>query len=201
MEQVISFLNSRNVILASSSRRRKQIFKIIGINYKTFIPNISENLNKNIEIKKLPLYFAKEKAKKVAINNKEKIVIAADTIVLLEGKILTKPKNRTEAIEMLSILSGRKHKVMTGVAVSYLNKFIFSFIEKTDVYFDCISKSDMRKYIDEKFPFDKAGGYGIQDIFGMCYVKKISGDYWNVVGFPVNKFMRYCSNFLNSHGS
>lgn len=137
--------------------------------------------------------LAGEKADDVAESIADGIIISADTIVVLDETILGKPDNYTEAASMLKKLSGREHSVYSGVCVinknsAELNQKRFTFFERTKVTFSSLDDWEIEQYIKTGSPLDKAGAYGIQDDMGSLFVKSIEGDYYNVVGFPINAF-------------
>ena len=177
-----------NIILASSSPRRKQLLKQIGINFTTEISGVDESIDLDLSPKKVAKYFALEKARKVSLKFPNKLVIGADTIVVCNGKILGKPKDEKESFNMLTMLSGKTHKVITGVSLQYKDESINkTFHETTKVTFNDLSDNYIFHYIRTYSPFDKAGSYGIQDWFAVC-VRKIDGCFYNVMGLPLSKF-------------
>lgn len=175
-------------ILASKSPRRRELLQNIGMVFDVVESDFDENtISKNIEPKLYVQELALGKATSLLKKAPRKtLVIGADTVVCLDNKILGKPADRDDAINMLKLLSGKVHQVYTGVCVSRSDdgKTISSY-EKTDVYFDEISESDIEYYIDNFSVMDKAGAYGIQEYAGV-FVKKIDGDYFNIVGLPVH---------------
>ncbi|MCR5666871.1 MAG: Maf family protein [Eubacterium sp.] len=173
------------VILASGSPRRKELLSEIGVEFEVIKAAGEEKTSAALPeeiVKELAMHKAAEVCEKVA--DDEALIIAADTIVSMEGKVLGKPANQEKAREMMSMLSGKVHQVYTGVACFYHEKQMV-FAEKTDVALYEMTKEEIEAYIKTKLPYDKAGGYGIQEMFGMKYVKEISGDYYNVVGLPI----------------
>ncbi len=187
-------LKNKKVVLASESPRRKEIFKNVGINALQMPSNIDEP---NIDIRPhlLVKHHAENKAKAVASHLDDKcVIIGSDTLVFFEDKVLGKPKNKYEAYSHLRMLSGKKHSVYTGVAIIY-KKQLVSFYEKTIVEFDDLSDKVIDQYIETGDCFDKAGGYGIQGISSQ-FIKKINGCYFNVMGFPINKFARELKKLL-----
>lgn len=145
-------------------------------------------------------HLALRKAKDVAGNHKDALVIGADTIVVFNDEILEKPDTHHEAKKMLENLSGQTHQVLTGVALCKVNASnniadSASFVETTDVTFGDLSNRNINTYVASGSPMDKAGGYGIQDDFGAIFVKKIEGDYYNVVGFPLHSFYTTIETF------
>lgn len=172
-----------NVILASASPRRKELLKLIFSDFQIIPSNTEEIIPDNIPINEAPQYLAMLKAKDIAATHCDSLIIGADTCVILNDKILGKPKDSSDAYNMLSLLSGNTHKVITGCAIIKGKKSL-SFTVTTLVEFYPISKEEIEKYILSNEPFDKAGGYGIQGKGGL-FVKKIDGDYFNVVGLPI----------------
>ncbi|MCD6450663.1 MAG: septum formation protein Maf [Thermotogaceae bacterium] len=175
------------IILASSSPRRKELLKRIGIDFEVIPPKTTEE---NMKCKKDPAelvkYLSFKKAKEVYERTfDERLVIAADTIVVFNGKILGKPKTPQEAKNFLITLSGKSHEVYTGVYFIWDGGEHF-LSEKTAVWFRKLPDYIVDKYIKIGSPFDKAGGYGIQDL-GSVFVEKIEGDFYNVMGFPIGK--------------
>ncbi len=185
-----------NFILGSNSPRRKEILKEIGLEFSIYPSNIDENFNKEIELEDIPVFLAEKKAN--ALKNKLKandILITADTIVIQNNELLSKPENTYQAKEMLEKLSGKSHKVITGVCLSNKNnKSIFSC--ETIVTFNDLNKFEIEFYINKYKPFDKAGSYGIQEWIGLIGVKKIEGSYTNVVGLPASMVYTELKKFI-----
>lgn len=181
-------LQKRQLILASGSPRRKSFLQDLGLEFEIRIKEIIESYPVHLKGKDISEYLAKLKAVPFLEELKEKdILITADTIVWLEGRALGKPKNKQEAREMLRSLSNKTHEVISSVALTTLkNQVIIS--DKTRVSFKDLSDNEIDYYIDNFKPFDKAGGYGIQEWLGFIGIKRIEGSYFNVVGFPVQKF-------------
>ncbi|MBR5192190.1 MAG: septum formation protein Maf [Clostridia bacterium] len=174
------------IILASKSPRRNEILKKAGYEFKIIESSFNESttLSSPIETCK---YFALEKAKDVfnGLQNKENVlVLGADTIVYLDGKILGKPKNEEDAKKMLQTLSGKAHYVYTGYAIVYKDKIINDY-DQTEVIFNTLNEEIINEYVKTGSPLDKAGAYGIQDDFNL--VKEIKGSLNNVIGLPIEK--------------
>jgi len=173
------------IILVSSSPRRSEILKKFKFKYKTLKPKIEE------EIEGDPIEVVKRNAKKKVLDNLNAnllgLYVGVDTIVYVDGKIMGKPKNMEEAREILRRLSGRKHKVISGIYIYDNIRGIekFSYIE-TEVKFKELSEEEMEWYISTGEPMDAAGGYKIQGLGGL-FIEWINGDYYNVVGLPINK--------------
>ncbi|MGM9858258.1 MAG: Maf family protein [Bacilli bacterium] len=169
-------------ILASQSPRRKELLSKIIKDFVIIPANINEDIKVNTP-EELPLILSKLKAEEIFKAHQDDIIIAADTVVILDNKILGKPKNEKEAYKMLSSLSNRKHDVITGYTILSKEKFISRTI-KTEVYFNKLDDQTIIDYIKTGSPFDKAGGYGIQDS-EFKLVKQIKGSLSNVIGLPL----------------
>ena len=186
------------IILASASPRRKDILRMINLKFKVHPSNFNES---SIPIYKDPVRYcsklAIEKAKVVSNKYPNSYIISADTIVYCDKKILGKAKNYSEAIKHLKLLNNKRHDVYTAVSlVNKTNKIQKSFIDKTSVFFNKLSHSDIEYYVKKHNPFDKAGSYAIQD-WSSVFVKKIDGCFYNVVGFPLAKFYKLFSKDLD----
>jgi septum formation protein len=179
------------IFLASKSPRRKILLQQIGLNFQTFSVDIDENVldgeHPAQTVRRLALHKS-EAASKIV---KEGIVITADTIVVLNKKIIGKPKNKKDAFKILSALSNRTHFVYTGFAIKnlYNRKSVVDY-ERTEVKFRSLSKKEIWNYINNGSPMDKAGAYGIQDDYGAVFVERINGCYYNVVGLPLAKLYK-----------
>jgi septum formation protein len=185
-------------ILASKSIRRKEILSKINLEFEVFNSRLIEkNITNNYKnpstyCKKLAIMKSKLIAKKFPDHH----VIGADTIVVFKNKILSKPLNKREALNHLNLLSNNKHIVYTGVALINLSQNINkSFIEKTIVYFNKLNNNEINNYVTKFKPYDKAGGYAIQE-YSNVFVKKINGCFYNVVGFPLPKFYKLLNSEL-----
>jgi len=178
------------VLLASASPRRQELIKRVGIPFKTMVKDVDESYPSELEGSAVASYIAQKKAAAYEheIGNGE-TVITADTIVLVEGKVLGKPANKVEALEMLQLLSGKAHEVITPVCIrnSHINN---CFESRTTVRFRTLEMDEMNHYIDQYKPYDKAGGYGIQEWIGHVGIVSIEGSYDNVVGLPVEALWR-----------
>jgi septum formation protein len=189
------------VVLASASNRRAALLKQAGICFEIDPSSVHEEFNNNSSPKKIVRKLAKEKGIDVAGRHSHALIISADTIVVIGGKKLGKPENENDARRMLKLLSGCTHQVYTGVFVAEIGTTgtiikDFSFAERTNVTFSSLNESEIDHYILGGSPFDKAGAYGIQDDTGSLFVKKISGDYNNVVGFPLNSFYQHLKKYM-----
>ncbi len=177
-------------ILASKSPRRKELLNQIGFEFSVISAEIIEYENNNIPPEALTEDLARKKALKIAQNHEDKIIIGADTLVIFDDKIIGKPKNKKESYDILRVLSGKTHEVITGVSIIKLNEKIdFTFNERTFVSIISITDEDVISYIDHFKPYDKSGSYGIQDGFSI-YISNINGCYYNVMGFPLSSFVK-----------
>lgn len=181
------------LILASSSPRRKELLDILQLPFHIVQSDVNEQVDSSLTPKEVVQELAYRKAKAVANQVGNVTVIGADTIVVCKGTILGKPKSSKEAISMLKMLSGNTHTVYTGVAIVKAAKKSV-FYEKTDVTFWELTSEEIEAYVNSGEPFDKAGGYGIQQL-GATLVKRIHGDYFSVVGLPIAKLVRELRKF------
>ena len=187
-------MNNYTLILASGSPRRKQILLEAGINFLVKPANIDEeNYPKNLDVHEVPAYLAKLKAEAIATTGNE-VVLAADTVVIIDNQILGKPVDSDDAFNILSKLSGRIHQVVTGVCLKSRDKTIV-FSDTTEVHFRELLKEEILYYIEKFKPFDKAGAYGIQEWIGMIGVEKINGSFYNVMGLPIVPIYQHLKNF------
>ena len=179
-------------VLASSSPRRQELLKLITKDFRCVSPDIDETAPENIAPLDLPCYLAEKKARKVAGAFPDACVIGCDTAVFLAGRMFGKPKDAHHATEILNALSGKTHTVATGCClIAHGNSRVFA--ETTQVEFYPLSEKDICAYIKTGEPFDKAGAYGIQG-YGTLFVKKIIGDFYNVVGFPAARIKKELQN-------
>ncbi len=186
-------ISQSSIILASKSPRRKSILQKIGLKLEIIPSNISEDLDYNLSPKHLAEYLSQKKAKKVSETHNNKIIIGADTVVYINKTIYGKPRNKDENYRMLKTISGKTHKVVTGVSIIHEKKGIQkTFSQITKVSVRKIPNDEILYYIDNFTTLDKAGGYGIQDWFSV-WIKKIDGCYYNVMGLPLSKFYKYFS--------
>ncbi len=181
-----------NIILASGSPRRKELLKLLYADFKIIPADIDETVPELTETYSVAEAIAVKKA--LAIHNSSALVIGCDTVVIAEGKILGKPHNSKEAFEMLSLLSGKTHDVITGVCLCMKGKS-YSFSERTQVEFYSLKDEEISAYIMTGECNDKAGAYGIQGL-GSLLVRKIDGDFYNVVGLPVSRLKREINTFI-----
>lgn len=183
------------IILGSKSPRRKEILDLFKVEYKVCIIDVDEDIIEND-----PLEYSKKTALKkglaTSLKNPDNISLCADTIVTIDNIILGKPKDKADAINMLNLLSGRMHKVITSVYLGNHNNYKL-FSDETNVYIRKLSPKEIIDYVSTSEPYDKAGAYAIQGIFNK-YIEKIEGDYYNVMGLPIKKVLKELDN-INSN--
>ncbi|MEY4098617.1 MAG: hypothetical protein RL170_1461 [Bacteroidota bacterium] len=183
-------------ILASQSPRRKTLLEWAEIPFEIIVSDIDESYPASLAIEEVPAFIAKNKAlavKEMILSTKPALanacIIAADTVVVLDQKIIGKPSNKEQAMESLMALSGQTHKVITGVVLLYQDREI-CFCETTLVEFHALTHEQIEFYVDKYKPYDKAGGYAIQEWIGVVGIKKITGNFYNVMGLPVSKLVQ-----------
>jgi len=184
-----------NIILGSSSPRRKELLSSLGFEFTTLNPDIDESFSNEIPVEKVAAYLAEQKTNALESQlKKADLLICSDTVVVINNQILGKPKDELDAFHILKQLVGKTHKVITGVALKSLEKtHVFSV--ETTVTFTHLSDEKIRFYIQNFHPFDKAGSYGIQDWIGLIGVKKIEGSYTNVMGLPTCELYEAINDF------
>lgn len=178
--------NTNPIILASKSPRRQELLHLMGIEFKVVLRDVDESYPAGLSPSDIAVYIAEKKAKAFDEVIDNEIVITADTIVSLEGKILGKPDNEAHAFEILSDLSGKRHEVITAVCLLKNHK-LTSFYEVSEVFFKELSAEQIKYYVSTYSPMDKAGAYGIQEWIGLVAVAKINGSYSNIVGLPTQR--------------
>ena len=173
-----------DVVLASQSPRRRELLGQMGLDFRIIIPDIDEHMDRFLPPDKLVEAISAENAAAVAAGEgPESVIIAADTVVALDGEVLGKPHSEAQAAEMLGKLSGREHQVYTGFTVRQGERIVTDH-QRSEVWFRSLSKQEIAAYIATGEPMDKAGAYGIQGL-GSLLVEGIHGDYFNVMGLPV----------------
>jgi septum formation protein len=170
----------------------------LDLSFEIKAKNVKENYPKDMHYTEVPVYLSKLKATPFDVNllNDRDIIITADTIVVLDGKIIGKPKSKAEAKRILQSLSGNKHKVITGVCLTS-NKKQITFSSESEVYFRKINQKDIEYYVEEYMPLDKAGAYGIQEWIGYVSIEKIEGSFYNVMGLPTQMLYEELFNFIS----
>jgi len=188
-------MNGKRIILASKSPRRVELMKMAGLTFDIISKDVDETHPEGLQPQDVPMQLAIKKAKACAEGiNPTDVVVGADTVVILNGKIYEKPKDREHAIAMLGELSGQMHEVVTGVCLYSPGKEV-SFSETTKVFFNPLTTEEITFYIDTYKPFDKAGSYACQEWIGSVAINRFEGDYFNVVGLPINRVYKELKNF------
>jgi len=187
MISLLDKLKNYRVILASGSERRRQLLEELGIDFEVVVKPYDESFPDDLRGKQIAEYISAQKAKMFINNIKpNELVITADTIVLLDNKILGKPLNKADALRILKEISGKTHEVITGVSIVYGNKTV-TFSDTTKVTFREMTDDELDYYVENYTPYDKAGAYGIQEWIGLAACSRIEGSFYNVMGLPVEK--------------
>ncbi|HYV91022.1 MAG TPA: Maf family nucleotide pyrophosphatase [Chitinophagales bacterium] len=188
-------MQSLKIILASKSPRRQELLWNLGIEFRLLIPEVDESYPAEIPVRMVPAFLSEKKANAAAEFMKfDELIIAADTIVLFENRIFGKPSDASEAKQMLQILSGETHEVITGVTLKTREKQ-FTFSELTRVHFRKLTNEMIEHYVDKFQPFDKAGSYGVQDWIGYVGIEKVNGCFYNVMGLPMSRLVKELKQF------
>ena len=178
------------LILASQSPRRKQLLEWAALDFEVLVSDADEEFPPAMNVKEVPVFIARKKAIRVQEKvSGDRVVLAADTIVVLDELIIGKPKDWEDAINILTKLSGQKHLVMTGVVMRQGEKEV-SFVDETAVWFHVLDARQIAFYVDHYQPYDKAGAYAIQEWIGVVGIRSIQGDFYNVMGLPVSRVIR-----------
>ena len=189
-------LKGYNIILTSGSPRRQQFFKELDLDFDIRLKDVAEIYDENLKAEAITNYLAELKASAFTDELTDKdILVTSDTIVWHEGKALGKPKDYDDAFQMIASLSGKTHEVITSVCICTPTKKD-TFFEVTKVTFNSLTEEEIRYYLDNYQPFDKAGSYGIQEWIGLVAIARIDGSYANVVGLPVDKVYQHLLTFV-----
>lgn len=185
----------KKMILASSSPRRAELLKQIGLNFEIMVGNVDETPLPGLSPPDLVEYLAEKKATAVAVELNDGIVIAADTVVVWQGQVLGKPRSEDEAFAILSRLQGSVHEVFTGVAlINARSGQVLVGHEKTRVFFRAIGEEEICRYVVSGEPLDKAGAYGVQGLAAI-FIERLEGCYTNVVGLPLTRLSQMLKEF------
>lgn len=187
----------KDIILASQSPRRKTLLEWAEVPFEIILRTTDESFPAGLAVEEVAVHIAREKAKAVQeyvkeafhAQLKDKTILAADTIVVLGERIIGKPKDRKDAIEILKSLSGQLHKVITGVVILHTGGEI-AFSDTTEVQFHALTEEQIVFYIDKYEPYDKAGAYAIQEWIGVVGIQWVKGDFYNVMGLPVSRVVQ-----------
>ena len=191
----------QKIILASQSLRRKQLLEWAEVPFEIIVSETDESYPQNLSTAEIAIYIARNKAlviRQQLLEGSKTIqefnpILAADTIVVLQNKIIGKPRDREDAINILSDISGKQHHVITGVVILHNEKEI-AFAETTEVHFHELSLAQIEFYVDNYKPYDKAGAYAIQEWIGVVGIKSVVGDFYNVMGLPVSRVVQALQN-------
>lgn len=184
----------QKIILASQSPRRKQLLEWAEVPFEVIVKETDESYPEEYDVTNTAIHIARNKALAVLASHKIDVpVLAADTIVVLKDQIIGKPKDRDDAVHILSKLSGKKHHVITGVVILHGDKEI-AFAETTEVHFHPLTQQQIEFYVDTYKPYDKAGAYAIQEWIGVVGIKLVKGDFYNVMGLPVSRVVQALQN-------
>ncbi|GAB2618015.1 Maf-like protein [Emticicia sediminis] len=196
---------SKPLVLASNSPRRKEIMHNAGYEFTVKVIPTDENFSANMPVEEVPVFLARTKAECFRENLQDEIILCADTVVIIDQEnkkslvrpstILNKPANHSEAKEMLRMLSGRVHRVITGVCVMTADETI-GFADTSFVHFKELSDWEIDYYIERCKPFDKAGAYGVQDFIGMIGIPKIEGSFYTVMGLPIHRVYEVLEKYV-----
>jgi septum formation protein len=183
------------IILASKSPRRKQLLEWAEIPFDIIVKDTDEMYPASLSIEQVPLYIAHNKA--LAVKDElshDRLILAADTIVVLKDRVIGKPASKEDAIQILQELSGKTHLVITGVVLLKGHKEI-SFADITEVEFHHLTNEQIQYYVEHYQPYDKAGAYAIQEWIGVIGIKSVKGDFYNVMGLPVSRVVKTINHF------
>lgn len=176
-------LKNYEIILASKSPRRQQLLSDLGLKFSVQTKDTPEDFPEHLGMMEIPVFLAEKKAAAFDLNDIQ-LIITADTIVWLDGEVLNKPADYDEGFRMLRALSGKKHQVVTGVCLQSNQKKV-AFAATTDVWFKELGDEEIRYYLENYRPYDKAGAYGIQEWIGYIGITRLEGCFYNVMGLPV----------------
>lgn len=186
-------MKNKHFILASQSPRRKQLLEWAEIPFEIIVSDADESYPDGLGMEEVALFIARNKAvavQQLLQQRKDQVIIAADTIVVLNNEVIGKPTDKNDAVSILKKLAGQQHKVITGVVIlSHDNEFAFA--DTTEVEFHSLTTEQVEFYVDKYQPYDKAGAYAIQEWIGVVGIKSIKGDFYNVMGLPVSRVVQY----------
>lgn len=183
------------IVLASGSPRRRQLLEWAEVSFEVLVKETEETYPPGMSVSEVPVHIARNKA--LAIKGQvspDRVILAADTVVVLGDEIIGKPKDREDAVNILSRLSGQRHEVITGVVLLRGVEEV-AFFDRTSVWFYDLGREELERYVDTYRPYDKAGAYAIQEWIGVVGIKGIEGDFYNVMGLPVSRVVRALQSF------
>ena len=193
---MLSNLNKYNIILASKSPRRQELLRGMGVKFTISTKETPENFSAEMPLDKVPEFLSQQKSKAFVENElpENYLIITSDTVVIAENEILGKPKDRDDALRMLALLSGKTHRVVTGVTIRTAKKSK-TFAVKSKVTFANLDAEEMAYYVDNYRPYDKAGAYGIQEWIGYIGISGLYGSFYNVMGLPTRRLYQVLKEF------
>ncbi|MGN6641183.1 MAG: Maf family nucleotide pyrophosphatase [Mucilaginibacter sp.] len=177
---------NHKIILASKSPRRQELLRLMDVDFRIELREVDESYPESLSPEEVAVYIAEKKAKAYDGSVDDEVVLTADTIVVVDDKILGKPESLDHAVETLQMLSGRVHRVITGVCLLYKHQYNL-FYDVSEVFFRKLTDEEIHSYVHKYQPMDKAGAYGIQQWIGLIGIERINGSYTNVVGLPTEK--------------
>ena len=193
---MLSNLNKYHIILASKSPRRQELLRGMGVDFEILTKETPEDYPADLPLDEVPKYLSLQKS--LAFGDEDLpadfLLVTSDTVVICEGEILGKPKDRVDAVRMLQLLSGKTHHVVTGVTVRSAEK-TESFAVRSDVTFAQLDPEEIDYYVDRYQPYDKAGAYGIQEWIGYVGISGLEGSFYNVMGLPTRKLYQCLKSF------
>jgi len=184
---------SKKVILASKSPRRQELLRLMDIDFRVVLKEVDESYPADLSPEEVAVYIANKKAEAFDEDITDEVVLTADTIVVIDGQILGKPETAEHAVQMLKTLSGRVHRVITGVCLLHNHQYN-KFFDVSEVFFRKLTDEEICSYVEQYSPLDKAGSYGIQERIGLIGIERINGSYTNVVGLPTEKVYQQLKN-------
>ena len=186
-----------DIVLASQSPRRKQLLEWAEVKFDVVVEPTDESYPEELAPDEVAIHIARQKARAIRARISNKTIIAADTIVVLGNEIIGKPRDSSDAIRILNKLSGNHHRVITGVVILHKEQETF-FADATDVEFHSLTPGQIEFYVNKYQPFDKAGAYAIQEWIGVVGIKRIHGDFYNVMGLPVSRVVQALDSFSST---
>lgn len=184
----------KKIILASGSPRRREMMQMLEMPFDVIVSNSEEVMDESLPLQERIIDVARQKAQAVFEEHPDAIVIGCDTVVVAQGEIFGKPKDKDQAREMFEAMRGTYHTVLSGVCIMSAEE-TYSFADETEVHFNQMSDQEIEEYISTDEPYDKAGGYAIQGRSGV-FIREIRGSYYNVVGLPIDRIYGYLKNKL-----
>lgn len=188
-------MNQKKLILASKSPRRRELLQQAGFDFEIKTKSVVETYPDSLPVREVPAFLSKKKANAcIEFLEAEKILLAADSVVILNDKIYGKPKDAADAFQIIKSLSGNIHEVITGVTLLSKEKSV-TFSDVAFVHFSTLTDEEIWYYINNFEPFDKAGSYGIQEWIGLTKITKIEGSYYNIMGLPIHRVYEELERF------